>query len=78
MGIKEKKKVACHFLNIFIKRHTFYRDFFSIKKKVPHYIDRVRLTTYAAGKISTVVILGLRTAESLRLRRGQLLVKTYA
>jgi len=37
-----------------------------------NYIQRLRLT---AGKICTVVILGLPTTESVRLRWGQLLVK---
>jgi len=37
-------------------------------------IHRLRLPTYTVEKICTVVILGLATVESLRLRWGQLLV----
>jgi len=38
---------------------------------------RLRLPAQAAGKICTIVILGLATAESLQIRLGQLLVNLY-
>jgi len=42
-----------------------------------HYLHRLRLPAYAAGKICTVVILGLPMAESVLLRLGQQLVNLY-
>jgi len=42
-----------------------------------HYIHRLQIPAYVAGKICTVVILGLPTAELVRLRWGRLLVNLY-
>jgi len=41
------------------------------------YNHRLRVSAHAAGKIFTVVILGLATAESLQFRFSQLLENLY-